>query len=127
MKDRDITYFTHEKNIKNPIFFDRFPKIKYEGLKILDFGCGHGAISIDLAIKGAEEIVGIDLNSDYIEFANENLKTNFSNFIGKITFKCIDFQSLEDDYFDLIVSKASFEHVIKSSVTDNVFTCSSSF
>jgi len=76
-------YFQIRRNIKNPIFFDRFSEIQYEGLKILDLGCGHGALSIDLALKGAKEIVGIDLNSELISFANRNLKSNFPELTKK--------------------------------------------
>jgi len=113
MKESDIDYFDKEKNIKNPIFFDRFSEIKYDGLKVLDLGCGHGAISIELAMKGAKKIIGVDIDNNRIDFATKNLKINFPNFINKITFKCIDFCKINDNDFDLIISKASFEHFIE--------------
>lgn len=112
MKEKDITYFEREKNEKNPIFFERFPQINYEGLKVLDLGCAHGAISIDLAVKGANEIVGVDLEPGRLDFAQENLKTNYPEFLHKISFKCVDFRTIKDNDFDLIISKASFEHFI---------------
>jgi 2-polyprenyl-3-methyl-5-hydroxy-6-metoxy-1,4-benzoquinol methylase len=112
MKENDIAYFNAEKNVKNPIFFDRFPEIKFDGLKVMDLGCGHGALSIDLALKGAKEVIGIDLNADRVNFANENLKFNYADLIDRITFKCIDLEELDDNYFDIIISKASFEHIL---------------
>jgi 2-polyprenyl-3-methyl-5-hydroxy-6-metoxy-1,4-benzoquinol methylase len=112
MKEKDILYFNTEKEEKNPIFFRRFPELNFNGLKILDFGCGHGALSIDLALKGAAEVTGIDLNCDLVDFANENLKTNYAGLMDCIVFKCMDLKDLADDYFDIIISKASFEHVI---------------
>lgn len=112
MTEKNIAYFEKEKYRKNPIFFERFPNINYEGLKVLDMGCGHGAISIDLALKGAKKIVGVDLNDDCIDFAKENLKTNFPQFADRITFVCTDFRTLEENDFDIIISKASFEHIL---------------
>jgi len=113
MTEKNIAYFEKEKYRKNPIFFERFSNVNYEGLTILDLGCGHGAISIDLAIKGAKKIVGVDLDQERIDFANENLKTNYPHFIDKITFECIDFRTLNNNTFDVIISKASFEHFLE--------------
>ena len=112
MRESDVAYFNRERIVKNPIFFSRFPNIKYEGLKILDLGCGHGAISIDLAIKGAKEVTGIDLDNVRISFANENLAMNFPEFADRVSFKCMDLRMLPDDDFDQIISKAAFEHIM---------------
>ncbi|NVO10334.1 MAG: class I SAM-dependent methyltransferase [Bacteroidales bacterium] len=113
MKESDIEYFEKERKIRNPIFFDRFPKIKYKGLKILDLGCGHGAISIDLVIKGAKKIIGVDVNEKRIDFAKKNLLINFPMFTDNINFECVDFRTISDTDFDYIISKASFEHFIE--------------
>lgn len=54
----------------------------------------------------------MDLEPGRVDFAQENLKTNYPEFLPKITFKCADFRTLTDNDFDLIISKASFEHFI---------------
>jgi SAM-dependent methyltransferase len=108
----DVDYFLTEKNQANPKFFGRFNKIKFKDLKILDLGCGHGAISIDLALKGARQVLGIDLNEELIIFANENLSTNYQKLKSKVTFKYINLKSIKESDFDLIISKSSFEHII---------------
>jgi SAM-dependent methyltransferase len=112
MRQRDIDYFNREKNIKNPIFLDRFPKIEYEKKRVLDLGCGHGAMSIDIALRDAKQVIGVDICSSSIEFANENLRTNFPELKDKVSFTCDDFTNLEDDSFDIVISKASFEHIL---------------
>ncbi len=112
MEKSKIAYFNFRKNKKNPIFFDRFSEIQFNDLKILDLGCGHGALSIDLVFKGAYEVMGIDLNEELISFANENLENNYPDLIQKITFKAVDLKDLDNDYFDMIISMASFEHII---------------
>ena len=45
---------------------------------MLDFGCGHGALSLEIASSGAERVVGIDIEKQNIDFANENLKIEFN-------------------------------------------------
>lgn len=112
MTEHNIAYFNREKNRKNPIFFNRFPDIKFEGAKVLDLGCGHGAISIDLALKGAKRIVGVDLDNERIEFARENLKINYPQFSGQVSFECAELKDLKENDFDIIISKATFEHII---------------
>jgi 2-polyprenyl-3-methyl-5-hydroxy-6-metoxy-1,4-benzoquinol methylase len=112
MKQKDIEYFQEQKELKNPIFFNRFPNMEFDELKILDLGCGHGALAIDLALKGAAEVIGIDINSELVEFANENIKNNYPDLMNRITFKFIDLKELNDKYFDMIISKASFEHIV---------------
>ena len=77
MNQKEISYFEKEKNLKNHIFFQRFSNLDYKNLTILDLGCGHGAISIDLVLRGASEVIGIDLENDLFEFANKNLTKNY--------------------------------------------------
>ena len=111
MKTND-EYFLTEKNQANPKFFGRFNKINYKDLKIIDLGCGHGALSIDLALKGARQVIGTDLNEELVFFAIKNLLTNYQNLKSKVTFKCTNLKSIKEGDFDLIISKSSFEHVI---------------
>jgi len=108
----DRNYFFREKWHKNSKFLNRFPSIDINNLKILDFGCGHGALSIALAERGAKEVIGVDLNNDYIKFANTNLKDNYRTLINKVHFVLADVAELESNSFDLIISKSTFEHVI---------------
>ena len=109
----NVEYFLTEKNQANPKFFGRFNKINFKDLKIIDLGCGHGALSIDLALKGARQVIGIDLNEELIFFAIENLLNNYQNLKSKVIFRFIDLESIKEDDFDLIVSKSSFEHIIR--------------
>jgi 2-polyprenyl-3-methyl-5-hydroxy-6-metoxy-1,4-benzoquinol methylase len=112
MKLNHNSYFENERNNKNPIFLDRFPGIDFKDLNVLDLGCGQGAMVIDLAMKGAAQVVGVDINTAKIEFAKKKLETNFPELRKKITFRDTDFRMLCNDQFDIIISKASFEHII---------------
>jgi predicted RNA methylase len=37
--------------------------------RVLDLGCGQGVLSVDIAQRGAEEVVGLDVDPDAISFA----------------------------------------------------------
>jgi len=112
MKEEDIKYFNKEEEFKNLIFLSRFPDLNVNNKKVLDLGCGHGALSIELAQKGATEVIGIDIASERIDFANENLHTNYKELIDTVFFKNCSLSNLEDEIFDIIISKATFEHII---------------
>lgn len=44
-----------------------------QGLRVLDFGCGAGALSIHLADAGAARVVGVDVSPGSIAFARERV------------------------------------------------------
>ena len=85
-------------------------KPNFKGKTVLDFGCGHGALAIEIAKQGAK-VVGIDLEKDYVRFANENLEINYPSLKNIVEFHNIDLLKNDKfDKFDFIVSKDTFEH-----------------
>ena len=111
LNKKDVTYFNYSKE-QNKKFWRRLnvaPNLK--GKSVLDFGCGHGALSIDLALSGAKLIYGIDLEEKPLEFANINLKRNYHSFKEIIKFEKIDILETNiNQKFDFVVSKDTFEH-----------------
>ncbi len=82
------------------------------GLRILDFGCGHGALTIHFAELGAKQVVGVDLDQERIAFAETNLEKAFPQFRDCVEFRSQDIRDMQfDGHFDLIVAKDSFEHI----------------
>ncbi len=113
LNKKDIDYFNFGK-LENEKFWRRLggkPVLKDKN--ILDFGCGHGALCVDMAKNGARHITGIDLEDNLISFANENLNNNYDYLLNKISFEKRDIikDNLEKKY-DLIVSKDTFEHTL---------------
>ena len=108
----DIKYFHHQKENRNPVFLSRFPDLSFKDMKVMDLGCGLGALSIDMAERDAKEVTGVDINCSLIDFARDNLKQNYPQFQDKIYFVCDDIRNLSNDHFDIIISKASFEHIL---------------
>ena len=101
------TYFNDQRE-NNLEWFKRMDfQLDVTGMRVLDLGCGHGALSISFAERGAAEVVGIDLDDDRIDFANRNLATNFSELAERVQFRCEDVLSMTDQ-FDLIVTSPPY-------------------
>jgi ubiquinone/menaquinone biosynthesis C-methylase UbiE len=84
----------------------------FKGKRVLDIGCGWGALCIDIAARDAAEVVGIDLAARRVDFAKANLQQNFIELAPLVHFQSTPIQALEQDsYFDVIVSKDTFEHI----------------
>lgn len=108
-------YQDQQRSIKN--FFPRFPnKPSFFEKTILEFGCGRGAFSLSLANENPKQIVGIDTNSNYINFAKQNLNTNFSQHKNKVSFLYQDINDWKTDLkFDYVITKEVFEHTLNLS------------
>ena len=76
--------------------------------KILDIGCGWGALAIDIAKSANCEVTGITLSDN--QFAYCMKKAKELNMEKQVRFKLIDYREL-DEKFDRIVSVGMFEHV----------------
>jgi SAM-dependent methyltransferase len=79
------------------------------GQAVLDFGCGHGMLSLACAQLGARSVLGIDLSEQRIAYANARTKPQSK---AVLSFEKRDLRTLpEDPVFDAVVSKNSMEHV----------------
>lgn len=85
-------------------------RLELAGRRVLDVGCGGGEFTLALARKGAH-VVGVDIEPRRIEEANDLLRAQPA-LAGQAQFVCGDiFEWSESDPFDLIISRAAFEHV----------------
>ena len=79
LNKKDIDYFNFGK-LENEKFWRRLggkPDLKNK--TVLDFGCGHGALCVDIAKSGAKIVNGIDLEENLLKFAKDNLKENYKD------------------------------------------------
>jgi SAM-dependent methyltransferase len=85
----------------------------FAGRRVLDLGCGHGAMSLEAARAGAK-VVGVDLDHERVEFARRNLSERNSELASLVDFQTIDLIAEADGIgqFDLVLSKDTFEHVL---------------
>jgi SAM-dependent methyltransferase len=91
-------------------FFERLPAIDFRGLSVLDFGCGLGSTCIWLAEKGAERVVGVDVQP--VDFAEARLAERSAEVGGRVAFHRIEPDSDLGfvGQFDVVISKNTFEH-----------------
>ena len=113
LNKKDINYFNFGK-LENKKFWKRLGgKPNLKGKSVLDFGCGHGALCVDIAQSEAKIVNGIDLEENLLKFANDNLEINYKNLKSKIKFEKLDIlENKIEQKFDLIVSKDTFEHTL---------------
>ncbi len=76
--------------------------------KVLDIGCGWGALAIEIAKKTKCEVLGITLSKNQLEHCQKRIKE--MNLENQVRFKLKDYRELNEK-FDRIVSVGMFEHV----------------
>lgn len=88
-------------------------------LKILDYGCGNGWLSVQLAKSGAE-VCGIDISGELIRKANE-LKAKHG-LADSISFHEMPAENLTfpDAYFDIIAGSAMLHHTELEAALKNI-------
>lgn len=96
------TALDHLRDAFGPDFLD-YIKSK----RILDYGCGFGYQCVAMALSGAKKVVGVDISNERLEFcrqlASEYNVLDQTEFLERIV-------NSEENKFDLIISKNSFEH-----------------
>ena len=89
-------------------------KFKFGDARVLEFGCGHGALAIGVAEAGAADVLGVDLDEERVAFASRKVRDQYPELLGKIAFSTEDIRSLmPGEPFDYIVSKDTLEHVVE--------------
>ena len=91
--------------IEQPIVFELLGNIK--GKRVMDIGCGYGAMTIKIARNGADKVLGIDVSEKMIEKGiRENAHAN-------ITYKVLSAEELcfIDEKFDVIVSCLAIHYI----------------
>lgn len=84
-------------------FYERIP----ENSKVLDLGCGIGAVAEAVASHSNVEVLGIDMNADSIAFAKGRFKHPKLRFICGNVFTDLP----QNETFDVIVLSSVLEHL----------------
>lgn len=74
-----------------------------QGKTVIDFGCGTGRQAVEMAVKGAGRVIGLDLQANSLLAARELAKQQ------SVMAHCT-FATTTDELADVIISKDAFEH-----------------
>jgi SAM-dependent methyltransferase len=74
-----------------------------EGKVVVDFGCGRGADSVEMAQRGARKVIGVDIQERFLAAARERATE------AGVDDRC-SFVTATDERADVIVAVDSFEH-----------------
>lgn len=88
-------------------FLKKFLRDKYEGKKILDYGCGNGTHLIWLARIG-KEVIGIDLSQKSLELAKKRLREEKLEDRAKVLLMDCEKMEFPDSFFDIIFDGGTF-------------------
>jgi SAM-dependent methyltransferase len=97
---RDWTLFEKE------YVFHNFPPA---GLRWLDFGCGTGVITSQLALLGAERVIAIEINPELV--AMTKARAQVDGVADRITAYCADIMSVTPEPVDIVFSNVVLHHV----------------
>lgn len=79
-----------------------------KGLKVLDIGCNAGFFSLEAKRRGAEYVLGIDINSKFIGMAKENASKESLD----VDFRVADMTKLDVDVkFDIIIFTSALHYI----------------
>lgn len=87
------------------------------GLRVLDAGCGTGALSVEAAARGAE-VVAIDISPTLVGLARE--RTDQSQLRGSIDFRVSDMLEPALGTFDWVVAMDSLIHYVADDLAQMV-------
>lgn len=83
----------------------------FEGLKVLEIGCGRGWRCLEAAGRKASRVVGIDPDEEALTYAQERLK-HFPELTGVVTYEVGTIHDLAEEGFDVVISENAFEHIL---------------
>lgn len=74
-----------------------------EGKTVIDFGCGPGIESVEMALRGARKVIGLDIQEEWLRQARDRATQ------AGVNDRCT-FVTKTDERADVIVSLDAFEH-----------------
>lgn len=114
--EKRLQYFKNQKNNSNREYWQRMGKFDFNGKRVLEIGCGNGAMAVNVVELGASEVVAIDIVEDCIQFAKRYVPDLYPEVSDRITYRCISLADVSAKQsllgkFDVVISKDAFEHI----------------
>lgn len=107
----DVDAYFQERLRDNDRFWARLGgRPPLHGRTVLDFGCGHGALTIEMAKAGAARVVAIDRSAERIDYCRDKVLPGAPR--GVMELRRVDIADMDESAsFDYIVSRDTMEHV----------------
>jgi SAM-dependent methyltransferase len=87
-------------------------QVPLAGARVLDVGCGHGALCLDAVRRGAASVTGVDTDGDRIRFGRDYLQRRYPREAPAIDLVHGTVDALAPQVvFDIVTSKDTFEHL----------------
>jgi 2-polyprenyl-3-methyl-5-hydroxy-6-metoxy-1,4-benzoquinol methylase len=87
-------------------FLERLqPWLDVRGRSVLDIGCGVGAVCLEVARRGAQRVLGVDIAADAIRYAQATLAAEDRAWPVEYVAYAGDPAELADERFDIVISK----------------------
>jgi cyclopropane-fatty-acyl-phospholipid synthase len=79
------------------------------GMRLLDVGCGWGALAMHAAAEYGASVVGVTLSREQVDYARKRIAE--AGLTGQVEVRLQDYRDVEDGPFDAIASIGMAEHV----------------
>jgi len=115
--DRDMQYScAYFSSLKEGLEQAQASKVRHicaklglkDGMKIAEFGCGWGGLSLRMAQLADVEITAVSLSAEQIRVCQERARQGGVE--NRVHFKLMDYRDLDGE-FDRVVSVGMFEHI----------------
>ena len=105
---QDPTEFTFTTD---SVFLAHFPLLANKA-KVLELGCGTGAVSFYLAARGAAEVTGLDVNPRMVELFNKSAEANgIASRVRALEWDIKEIKSFcKTETFDLVVANPPYRN-----------------
>lgn len=114
MQNKDLlkVYDNVYKNDSSQFYsFNTFPESKliiemlptWNGLNVLEIGCGEGRLAAMLSFAGAKTVDALDYSKEAIALAQERIK------LDNVHYQCLDYHDKKGEY-DVVVLQGVLEH-----------------
>ena len=104
-----------QAQIASPLFWEAFhpnTEPSFHSLKVLEIGCGAGRRCLDIANRGAAEVIGIDPYEKTLLEAKSRLERDYPQLRKSVTYRCCTIADVSEHDFDVVVSEDAFEHIM---------------
>ena len=85
-----------------------YRNIRIEGQNVLDFGCGTGEITTQLAMLGAKKVFAVDVNQKLLDQTRQ--RAEYDGVSDKCQFICGSIENLEPKPVDVLIAFAVLHH-----------------